>query len=80
MSVCLSVTMLNLWRVGRFGFSDVYECDALGRTVKVSAFKTVINPSDPTKDQYQIFEHLFPDDDDHICAPSGYGDYVDKCK
>ena len=56
------------------------ECDALGKTVKAPAFKTIKDKEDETKDEYVLFEDRFPDRKDHICAPSGYADAVDKCK
>jgi hypothetical protein len=45
-------------------------CDSLGRTVKATAFKTLRDPKDEMQDTYQLFNHLIPDPEDHVCALS----------
>ena len=55
-------------------------CDAIKKTVSCTAFKTVTDPLDPTKDQYSIFNTTWPGTDQHVCVPSGYADSVDRCR
>ena len=55
-------------------------CDVLERQVSCTTFKTVTDSENSTKDQYQIFESTWLKPEMHICAPSGYADYVDRCR
>ena len=59
---------------------QIFKILPLGQQTLVKTFKTCINQTDPSNNEYSVFNKTRSSAEDHICVPSGMEDQINKCK